>query len=231
MIGDIMKYALVTGGAQGLGKEIVIHLANKGFNVIIGYLNSSKKAEKLCCHIINNYNVKCVAKRLDVTCEKNVNNLFNEFDIDILINNASLSMDNYLDEKSLNEFMEVVKVNLGGTYLMCKYASEAKVIINISSKDGIDTFNPISLDYSSSKAGIINLSKNLSLYFKDKKIFCVCPGWINTESVKSMNPDYLRNEMKRIGQKTLLDKKYVAEKIVNLIDTNLDSGSVVVIDE
>jgi len=151
--------------------------------------------------------------------------------VDILINNACKSNDNYIEDKTIEEFMNVVKVNLGGTYLMCKYAKDSKVIINISSKDGIDTFNPISLDYSSSKAGIINLSCNLSLYYKDKKIYTVCPGWINTESVKSMNPDYLKNEMDRIGQKKLLDAYFVAEEIYKLIDSNLDSGNVVVIDE
>ena len=114
---------------------------------------------------------------------------------------------------------------------MCKYASNTKYIINVSSRDGIDTYNPISLDYSSSKVGIINLSKNLSLCYLDKKIYCVCPGWINTNSVINMNPNYLYDEMNRIGQKKLLDKKYVAEKIVDLINCNEESGSVVIIDE
>ena len=118
--------------------------------------------------------------------------LFNDYDIEILINNAAKSLDNYIEDKSYNEFMNVVSVNLGGTYLMCKCAKSAKYIINVSSRDGIDTYNPISLDYSSSKAGIINLSMNLSLYYKDKKIYCVCPNWINTESVLNMNPEYLK---------------------------------------
>ena len=153
--------------------------------------------------------------------------MFNEYDIDILINNASLSMDNYIEDKSFDEFMKVVEVNLGGTYMMCKYAKDVKTIINISSKDGIDTYSPISLDYSSSKAGIINLSRNLSLYYKDKKIICVCPGWINTESVMNMNPNYLNNEMKRIGQNELLDKDYVANKIFEVATGNVESGSVI----
>jgi len=46
-----------------------------------------------------------------------------------------------------------------------------------------------------------------------------------------MNPDYLKNEMDRIGQKKLLDAYFVAEEIYKLIDSNLDSGNVVVIDE
>ena len=114
---------------------------------------------------------------------------------------------------------------------MCKYASNAKYIINISSKDGIDTYNPISLDYSSSKSGIINLTKNLSLYYKDKYLYVVCPGWINTSSVNEMNPLYLKEELKRCKQNKLISPEYVANKIYSLIDSNLESGSVVIIDE
>ena len=226
-----MKYVLVTGGAQGLGKEIVKELSKNSYNVIIGYLTNEESAIELCSRLNSKYNVNNVVKKIDITCEEDVKSLFDEYNINILINNASLSNDNYIDNKSFDEFMKVVEVNLGGTYLMCKYAKSAKVIINISSKDGIDTYNPISLDYSSSKAGIINLSKNLSLYYKDKKIYCVCPGWINTESVSNMNPNYLKAEMERIGQKDLLNKEFVASKIVDLIDSNKESGSVVIIDE
>lgn len=222
-----MKYVLVTGGSQGLGASIVNVFATNQYNVIVGYLNNKDKALKLCDDVNSKYNVNCIAKKIDVTCKKDVQEVFNEYNIDILVNNASLSMDNYIEDKSFDEFMKVVKVNLGGTYMMCKYAKEVKTIINISSKDGIDTYSPISLDYSSSKAGIINLSRNLSLYYKDKKIICVCPGWINTESVMNMNPNYLNNEMKRVGQNELLNKDYVAKKIFEMATGNVESGSVI----
>lgn len=222
-----MKYVLVTGGSQGLGKSLVEVFAANQYNVIVGYLNNKDKALKLCDNVNGKHNVNCIAKKIDITCKDDVKNMFNDYDIDILINNASLSMDNYIEDKSFGEFMKVVEINLGGTYMMCKYANRVKTIINISSKDGIDTYSPISLDYSSSKAGIINLSRNLSLYYKDKKIICVCPGWINTESVLNMNPNYLNNEMKRIGQNELLDKDYVAKKIFEIATGNVESGSVI----
>ena len=222
---------LVTGGAQGLGASIVHVFAQNGYDVIIGYLTNYELAVELCKKVNEKYNVNCVVKKIDITSEYDVKKLFDEFDIDIVINNAALSLDNYIEDKSYDEFMKVVSINLGGTYLICKYAKNAKVIINISSRDGIDTYNPISLDYSSSKAGIINLTKNLSLYYKDKKVFCVCPGWINTESVEYMNPKYLESEMKRIGQKELLDKDYVVSEIYDLINSEMENGSVVIIDE
>ena len=226
-----MGYVLVTGGAVGLGREIVKVFASNKYNVIIGYLNSEDSAKQLCEEVNSKYNVKCAFYKLDITNEEDVKNIFSNYDIDILINNASLSNDNYIEEKTFDEFMNVVNVNLGGTYLMCKYAKSTKIIVNISSKDGIDTYNPISLDYSSSKAGIINLSKNLSLYYKDKKIICICPGWIDTDSVCEMNPLYLKDELERVGQKELLNKTYVAKKIFDYTLSEIVSGSVVVIDE
>jgi len=222
---------LITGGAQGLGKSLALIFAQNKYDLLITYLTSKEKALELQKEIIEKYEVKCIVKKLDITCEEDVKEMFDSYNIDIVINNASLSNDNYIEEKSFNEFMDVIKVNLGGTYLMCKYATLAKYIINISSTDGINTYSPISLDYSASKAGIINLTKNLSLYYKNKKIYCVCPNWINTESVKLMNPDYLVSEMNRIGQKYLLDKNKVAEKIYELINSDKKSGSVVIIDE
>jgi len=222
---------LITGAAQGLGACLALTFAKNNYDLLLTYLTNEEKALEFQKEIIDNYNVKCIVKKLDITCEENVKELFDIHNINIVINNASLSNDNYIEEKSFNEFMDVVKVNLGGTYLMCKYSNKAKCIINISSTDGINTYSPISLDYSASKAGIINLTKNLSLHYKDKKIYSVCPNWINTESVLSMNKEYLMSEMKRIGQKELLDKNKVAEKIYELVNSNKKSGSVVIIDE
>lgn len=222
---------LITGGAQGLGASLALVFAKNNYDLLLTYLTNEKKALELASVIKEKYKVNCIVKKMDITCEENVKDTFNSHNIDIVINNASLSNDNYIEDKSYNEFMKVVEVNLGGTYLICKYANKAKYIINIGSTDGINTYSPISLDYCAAKAGIINLTKNLSLYYKDKKIYCVCPNWINTESVKLMNPEYLMSEMKRIGQKELLDKNIVAEKIYELANSDKKSGSVVIIDE
>lgn len=226
-----MKYVLVTGGAQGLGESIVRVFAKNNYNIIIGYYTNEEKAKNLCKEINSKYSVECIVNKINIINEKDVKKIFEKYNIEILINNASLSKDNYINDKTFEEFMDVIKVNLGGTFLMCKYSKNVKTIVNVSSKDGIDTFNPISLDYSASKAAIINFSRNLSLYYKDKKIVCICPGWINTESVCSMNPIYLNDELKRIGQKKLLEKEYVSQKIYDSVVNDIDSGSVVVIDE
>ena len=226
-----MKYVFISGASSDLGGAVAKVFASNNYNLILGYNTREDNVIKLRDEIKDIYKVDSIIYKLDITNEIEVEKLFSNYDIEILINNAAKSLDNYIEDKSYDEFMGVVSINLGGTYLMCKYAKSAKYIINISSRDGIDTYNPISLDYSSSKAGIINLSRNLSLYYLDKKIYCVCPGWIDTESVKEMNPNYLKEEMERIGQTKLVDKEYVANSIYNLVNSEVESGSVIIIDE
>ena len=213
-----------------LGLYIIKKFLENNYYVLLGYHKNIKELNRIK-EELSKYKDKIKYEYIDIINEENVKNIFNKYNIDILINNASLSIDNYIPDKSYEEFIKVINVNLGGTYLMCKYANNAKYIINISSKDGIDTYNPISLDYSSSKSGIINLTKNLSLYYKDKYLYVVCPGWINTSSVNEMNPLYLKEELKRCKQNKLISPEYVANKIYSLIDSNLESGSVVIIDE
>lgn len=226
-----MKYVFISGASSDLGGAVAKVFASNNYNLILGYNTREENVIKLRDEIKSIYGIDSIIYKLDITNEIEVEKLFSDYDIEILINNAAKSLDNYIEDKSYDEFMGVVSINLGGTYLMCKYAKSAKYIINISSRDGIDTYNPISLDYSSSKAGIINLSRNLSLYYLDKKIYCVCPGWIDTESVKEMNPNYLKEEMERIGQTKLVDKEYVANSIYNLVNSEVESGSVIIIDE
>ena len=72
-----MKYVLVTGGSQGLGASIVNVFANNQYNVIIGYLNNKDKASELCDHVNSKYNVNCIAKKIDITCEDDVNEMTN----------------------------------------------------------------------------------------------------------------------------------------------------------
>ena len=67
-----MKYVLVTGGAQGLGKEIVKELSKNSYNVIIGYLTNEESAIELCSRLNSKYNVNNVVNKIDITCEEDV---------------------------------------------------------------------------------------------------------------------------------------------------------------
>ena len=103
-----------------------------------------------------------------------------------------------------------------------------KIVINIASTDGIDTYSSLNIDYSASKAGLINLTKSLALTLPNIKILAICPNWVETESIKEMNQEYLKQEMKRINQKQLIKPDEISKKIINIINSDIKSGEIIV---
>lgn len=232
------KLALITGCARGIGREIALELARDGYN-IIGTYNTSIDEIKLLKSRIESIGVNFEFFKLDLSKEEEINNLYDKVKckykkIDLLINNAALCLDNEFELKTKDEFMKILEVNLVGPFLIIqkfKDLLENGTILNISSTDGINTFSKLNIDYSASKAGLINLTKSLSLVLDNINIYCLCPNWVNTESIKEMNQDYLRDELKRINQKKLIEPKEVAKKVVNILESNLKSGSIVVMED
>ena len=223
------KVAVVTGSAKGIGRSLVINLAKQGLDVIITYLTSEKEAKELRSYIVDKYNVNVLTIKCDITREQDIINLRNIIlekynHIDILINNAAYACDNYIDNKTKEEFMKVLEVNVAGTFLVTKYLYkylENGVIVNVSSTDAENTYNDISMDYCASKAGINSLTKTFAMAFSNIKVIGVMPNWTNTESIREMNQDYLTSELKRIGQEKLEEPEEVANNIIGLINDKL----------
>ena len=230
---------LITGASIGIGHELSLKLASMNYNLMLTYYTNERLCLDLQRYIIKNYKVKCIVRKLNLRDEQNIKNIIDDFknelgNIDILVNNASFSCDNLIEDKTKEEFMDILDVNLVGTFLMCKYGSKIMpngLIINMSSTDGIDTFSVYNIDYSVSKAGIIQLTKSLSLIFDKIKVIAIAPNWVDTESTRDMNKEYLQSELKRIGQKKLIKVETVVNKIINiLVDKNIESGSLIRID-
>jgi len=222
------KIVLITGASKGMGLHLSTKLANMGAKVI-GLYNSNKISN---CDI---YAIKC-----DLSNEQDINKLFNYIKekygrLDYVINCAAICIDKDITEKTKEEFMRVLEVNLVGTFLICKKALEIMnngVIVNISSTDATDTFSPLSMDYAASKAGVENLTKNLALRYPNIKICALAPNWIDTETIREMSPIYLESELKRINQKRLLTKDEVIEKILEIIQNdNIKSGEIIRMDD
>lgn len=227
-----MKTVLITGSSKGLGASLIRKFAENNYNVIITYNTSVVDAYKLE-EEIEKYDVVSSTVRCDISNENDIINLFNTYKVDVLINNAALSIDNDIMNKTKDEFMKVLEVNLVGTFLMCKEAIKngVKEIINISSTDSINTYNSLNVDYSSSKAGINLVTKLIATFFPNIRTFAVLPNWMNTESVLEMNSDFLKEELKRIGQEKLLDKDEVANAVYELYkNENIKSGDLIKID-
>lgn len=232
------KIAIVTGCAKGIGKEIALELARDGYN-IIGTCNTSLLEMFELKNKIEAIGVKFYSYKVNFLNDEEVINFVtdikNKFGyIDVLVNNAALALDNSFKEKKMEEFQAVLQVNLITPFILiqklCDIIKDG-VIINISSTNGINTYTKLDMDYSASKAGLINLTKSLALELEDIRIYAICPNWVNTEGIREMNPDYLKEEMERIGQKKLIDPKDVAKKVINLIESDIKSGSIIVMED
>ena len=221
-----MKTILVTGSAQGLGANIIEKFAKNGYNVIITYKSSKNKAIILEDKI-RKYNLNVISVKCDITKISDIRNLikvvksrFNN--IEVLVNNASLSLDSSFENKSKEEFMKVLETNIYGTFLITrelikKYKVEK--VINISSTDSIDTYSDLNIDYSLSKCGINFMTKFFSKKYKDIKFYNILPNWINTETIQNMNSEYLESELRRVNQNKLIEPEYISNIIYEIATT------------
>lgn len=203
------KTVLVTGSSIGLGSAIIEKYASNNYNVVITYNNNKDEALKLN-EKIKKYNIDSLVVKCDISNENDIENMKNAIidkfgKLDILINNASISNDSLVSDKTKENFMRILEVNLVGTFLISRvfgdlmYKNKKGIIINIGSTNGIDTYYEYSLDYDSSKAGVINLTHNLANYYSPYvNVNCVCPGWINTPMNKDMDYDFRKNEENKI---------------------------------
>ncbi len=230
------KVVLVTGASYGIGKEIATFFAEEGSNIIITYNNSQDLSNNVVSMIKNKYDVNVDNLKCDITNEDDVNKLFlfvkeKYGKIDILVNNSALSMDNYLYDKTKDEFMKVLEVNVYGTFqMMQKFSKITSYIFNISSTDSFDTGSIYNIDYSCSKSAINCMTNYFSVFNKDTKYITICPNWVDTEPIKEMNQEFLKEELKRINQDKLINPKTIPIVIKKCILDNVISGSIIRID-
>ena len=231
--------AVITGASVGIGYNLALKLANLGYDLYLTYYNNQTNILKLKEEIENETKVKCYINKLDLKNEQNIievcHDILTKFSkINILVNNASISNDNLFLDKTKEEFMQVLEVNVVGTFLMNKYLIEniKDFVINMSSTDGIDTYSIYNLDYAISKSAIIQLTKSMSLIFPNIKTIAIAPNWVETESTLEIDKTYLENELKRIGQEKLISIDTVSNKIIDIIkNNNIKSGEVIKIYE
>lgn len=194
------KTALVTGGATGIGAAIVKKLCKDGFSVAVNYNSSEQRAKLLCSELIssgyNAFPVKCDVSSAEQV-EKMVSEVRERFgSIDVLVNNAGVSLWGLFDNVSDSEWNKTLDVNLKGTFNCCREAVKLMLsnkygrIINISSVWG-QTGASCEAVYSASKAGIIGLTKALAKEYAPSGITvnCIAPGVIDTDMMSRFSDE------------------------------------------
>lgn len=231
-----MKNVLVTGFTGCLGEKIVEILKKNNYNVIGTYNHNENKALELK----NKYDVDMFKCNLEN--EEDINILVDKIidkynNIDILINNAAYYQDEPLEEKTKETFLKILDVNLVGPFLLSKkigkYMLENKngKIINIASTNGIDTYYPESIDYDASKAGLINLTKNLALYYAPYiKVNAIAPGWIETSDTLEMDENFIESEKNKILLNRFGRPEEIVDGILFLCKNDYINGEVIRID-
>lgn len=198
------KIDLVTGGTSGIGKEIVIELLSKGCKVITCYSNNEENAQKLKQEMDSE---NLLIFKCDVSDEKQVINMMQIIkekfgSLDYLINNAGTFIDNLIKDFNIEDFKNVLNINLLGKVICTKHVypimNYGGSIVNISSHLGIVpcTESPA---YCAAAAGIINFTKATALEFSDKKIRAnsICPAFTPTPlSLRGWKQEEIEQKLK-----------------------------------
>ena len=235
------KVVLVTGGSRGIGRSTIIEFAKNGYDVVINYVNNELSANDLKNEVEEKYNVKALVVKCDISNEVDIKNMIdttiNTFGkIDVLVNNAAIAIDTIFEDKTKENFMKTLEVNLVGTFLVSKEVGKYMKngsIINVSSTNGIDTIYPESLDYDASKAGVISLTKNLAIaYAPNIRVNTVAPGWVLTDMNKELDYEFVKNEEKKILLNRFADPEEIAKVIYFLAsdEASYINGSVIRVD-
>jgi len=207
------KSVIVTGSGRGIGEYIAKRLAREGANVIVTG-RTARDIENVSMEI-NDAGGRSIFIKGDVTIEKDVREVIHETikefgKVDILINNAGKGLKKYIWETGVEEFEEVMDVNVKGTFLYMKniipeMENRTGLIINISSgagKEGIPKLGA----YCASKFAVIGLTESAALEVNNVKIVALCPGSVDTGMFKRLFP----------GEKADLKPEDVAEKVADI---------------
>ena len=207
------KSVIVTGSGRGIGEYIAKRLGREGANIVVTG-RTTKDIEKVS-EEINNEGGRSIFIKGDVTREEDVKKVIHgtikEFGkVDLVVNNAGIGLKKYIWETGVEEFGELMDVNVKGVFLYMKHIiPEMKIngglIINISSgagKEGI----PMLGAYCASKFAVIGLTESAAAEVNNVKIVALCPGSVDTGMFKRLFP----------GEKADLKPDDVAQKVADI---------------
>jgi len=242
------KAALVTGGASGIGKSIVLALARAGYDVAINY-SSSEAAARATAAEAESHGARTLLVKCDVSDEAGVRAMLEKVDktfghLDALINNAGTTAPwkpKDLESLSLDDWDRVFNVNVRGLFQVTRASvpllrkGDKPCIVNTASIVGLRP-GPQPLPYAASKAAVVNMTKTLAWNLGPEiRVNAVAPGWMEGDWMQRMLKDKYGDLMGKRARATPLKRCVtaddVAETMMSLIQGNrFVTGEIVVID-
>ena len=216
------KKVLITGATGGIGNYLVKKFDELGSEIVATGTNEEKLNK-----LKNDFKGIHIEKfKLDEhhKIEEFVNKIYEKLGgLDVLVNNAGITLDNLSIRLSEENWKKVLDINLTSTFLMCKHAikkmlkNKSGKIINITSIVG-HTGNLGQANYSASKAGIVAFSKSLAIEYAKKNINinCVSPGFIKTEMTDKISEEFKKTILNKIPSGNLGTGEDVSNCVVFL---------------
>ena len=230
--------AFITGSTRGIGLAIAKAFAKQGVHII---LNGRRPVSEALIAEIKALGVNCIGISGDISNSEEVKQMVkqsNEFaPVTILVNNAGITNDKLMLRMNEQDFEQVLKVNLTGSFNMTQQLLKGMLkqrkgtIINISSVSGL-MGNVGQANYAASKAGLIGFTKTVAREIAPRKITCnaIAPGFIETDMTSELS-DKIREEMtKNIPLQHFGQVEDIANTAVFLAKSPYITGQVINVD-
>lgn len=232
-----MKTALITGGTKGIGKAIAFAFLERGYEVVLNYLDDEKTA--LATQEEFNMQGYCpVLLRADVSDEAQVRSMFREFfsiydKLDVLVNNAGISKVKVIQDTTLSDYNALFDTNMKGTFLCSREVTDKMVcegggcIINVSSIWG-EVGASCEVVYSATKGAVIAFTKALAKELAPSRVRvnCVSPGVIDTQMNARLTSDEMQELIEAIPIGRIGTPDDVGEACVYLAEAGYVTGEV-----
>ena len=218
------RTCLVTGASRGIGRGIAAELGEQGAEVIVNYRSSEAKAHEVK-EEINEGPGEAVLAQADVANLDEVEAMYDaiseEFgSIDVLINNAGITVDTKFEEMTREDWDRVMDVNLGGVFNCTKVcfddirSAEEGRLINISSVVG-QQGNYGQANYATTKSGLFGFTRTIALEIASEgsTANCVAPGFVETDMLADVPERVQENILKRIP----LDRFAQVEDVAGIV--------------